>query len=98
VVIDMTKLRKMADLFRLVMRDTRGVSAVEYVVIIAGVAVFVTIAWTYSGTQLTSLFETAATGIRGEPTAVDSSDSGGSTSTASADNDSDSDSDTDTTS
>lgn len=95
----MEQFRKLIRLGKLLARDTRGVSAIEYVVIIAGVAVFVVLSWTLVGTQLGDRFTTLAGAISGSgTTAVDSADSGGATETASSANDDDSDFDDDSAS
>jgi Flp pilus assembly pilin Flp len=88
----MARLRKLIGLWKLLARDTRGVSAIEYAIIIAGVAAFVVLAWTLTGTQLTSTFQSIAGGFEGDvPSAADNADSGGASDNASTDNDSDSD-------
>ncbi|MFQ5763916.1 MAG: Flp family type IVb pilin [Rhodospirillales bacterium] len=95
----MERFRKLMRLGKLLARDTRGVTAIEYVVIIAGVAVFVVISWTFLGTQLGDKFTTIAGALSGSgTTAVDSADTGGATETASSSNDNDSDFDDDSTS
>jgi len=88
----MKKLRKLLVLWKLLSRDTRGVSAVEYVVIASGIAVFVAFSWTIVGGDLSNMFTTVSGNISGSASsAVDSSDSSGATETASSDNDADSD-------
>lgn len=84
--------RKLLGLWKLVARDTRGVSAIEYAIIITGIAVFVVLAWTLTGTQLSNTFGSIAGGFSGNvPSAADTADAGGASEGGSSDNDSDSD-------
>jgi len=92
----MQKIRKLLSLYKLALKDTRGVSAVEYTVIIALGAFALSFAWANTGTQLTNLFETVSSTISGSSVVVaDEGDSAGADESASSDNDSDSDSDSD---
>ncbi len=88
----MTRLRKLIVLWKLLSRDTRGVSAIEYAVIATGIAAFVVFAWTLVGSDISNMFTTVSGNVSGSASsAVDSSDSSGATETASSDNDADSD-------
>ena len=88
----MARIRKLIGLWKLLARDRRGVTAIEYVIIIAGIGVFVVLAWTLTGTQLSNTFESISGGFGGSAaSAADSADSGGASDGESSDNDSDSD-------
>jgi len=88
----MQKIRKLLSLYKLALKDTRGVSAVEYTVILALGAFALSFAWANTGTQLTNLFQTVSSTISGSSVVIaDEGDSAGADETASSDNDSDSD-------
>lgn len=88
----MAKVRKLIGLWNLLARDRRGVSAIEYAIIIAGVGAFVVLAWTLTGSQLSNTFGSISGGFGGTAaSAADSADSGGASEGGSSDNDSDSD-------
>lgn len=89
----MKKIRRFIALWKLLSRNTRGVSAIEYVVIATGTAAFVVLAWTIAGGNISTMFTTVQTTISGtaSTTGTDDADSGGSDQTASSDDDSDSD-------
>jgi len=88
----MARIRKLIELWKLLAHDRRGVSAIEYAIIIAGIGAFVTLAWTLTGTQLSNTFASISSGFSGNTaSAADNADSGGASSDESANNDSDSD-------
>jgi len=96
----MTATRRLKNDLKDLGRDTRGASAVEYVMILAAVAATVVVAWTTLGTNLNAMFTSAATGVSstgsasGSGSAVEVADAGESDDSAS-DDDSESDSDAD---
>ena len=88
----MTTIQKLIGLCKLLARDRRGVSAIEYAIIMAGIGVFVVLAWTLTGTQLSNTFASISGGFSGNvASAADSADAGGASSNQSSNNDSDSD-------
>ena len=75
-------------------RDTSGATAVEYVMILAGGAATIVVAWTLLGTSLNTLFTDTAAGVSSAGSAVAEADAGESDD-SSSDDDSESDSDAD---
>jgi len=90
----MTLRQRLRRLFKVMGNDTSGAAAVEYVMILAGVAATVVVAWTVMGTSLNTLFTDTAAGVSSAGSVVAQADAGESDD-SSSDDDSESDSDAD---
>jgi Flp pilus assembly pilin Flp len=88
------KIRRLKRLFKVLGRDTKGATAVEYVMILAGISAALVAAWTVLGANLNTLFTDAASGVSSAGSAIEQADSGESDD-SSSDDDSESDSDDD---
>lgn len=87
----LSRLQKFADIMRRLAKDNSGVTAIEYVILAAGTAVLIAVAWTALGVSTSNMFATVSSAFSDtETAAVDSSDDNGSSS-SSSDNDDDSD-------
>ncbi len=90
----MTRFQRLKRLFKVLKRDNRGATAVEYVMILAGVAAAIVASWTLLGGNLNALFTDAASGVSSASSAIEQADAGESDD-SSSDDDSESDSDDD---
>lgn len=92
----MRKIRKLLALYKLALKDTRGVSAIEYTILLALGSFALVIAWTNLGTSLTNVFTNVSSGFSGSTVVIaDDGDSAGADETETSANDSDSDNDID---
>jgi len=86
----MTRIKRVMRLLRIFGQDTSGATAVEYVMILAGISAALVVAWTTVGSNLNTTFTNVAAGVPVASAPVQVADAGESDDSAS-DDDSESD-------